>query len=117
MLAAGADKDKVDIDERTPLQFAATAGKLAVVHCLLDAGADKEKATLNLCQTYLFKAPLRFSSCFMFAFPSGFPLRFFPPTERYGARGFQRVPEGSRGFQRVPELLGIQAYFVFLAFL
>ena len=44
LLAAGADKDKVDEDGDTPLMMAATQGCLKVVQVLLKAGAKVDKA-------------------------------------------------------------------------
>ena len=43
-LAAGADKDKADNDDRTPLVEAVLEGLVEVVEMLLAAGADKDKA-------------------------------------------------------------------------
>ncbi|CAE8589597.1 unnamed protein product [Polarella glacialis] len=55
--AAGADKDKVSLqDGLTPLFFASEAGHLEIVRLLVSAGSDKDKATLQDDITPLFAA-------------------------------------------------------------
>ena len=55
-LKAGADRDQADGDGRTPLFIAAREGHHVVVRLLLEAGADKDKASNKDGSTPLFMA-------------------------------------------------------------